>query len=78
MVQELKKELNKLVEDESKDDSIQDVEEVKLEIREAYTAQQILNVLDRISKDIPKHREIYEYLMRICTSKLGWFNGTIL
>lgn len=54
--------IEQAVEDESKDDSIQDVEKVKLEIREAYTAQQILNVLDRISKDIPKHREIYEYL----------------
>ena len=58
----IKERIDQAVEDESKDDSIQDVEEVKLEIREAYTAQQILNVLDRISKDIPKHREIYEYL----------------
>ncbi|MBU1100138.1 MAG: hypothetical protein KKA84_07015 [Bacteroidetes bacterium] len=32
------------------------------DVREAFTAQQILNVLDRISKDIPAHRGIYEYL----------------
>jgi len=58
----IKERIEQAVKDESKDDSLQDVEEAKLEISEAYTAQQILNVLDRISKDIPKHREIYEYL----------------
>lgn len=32
------------------------------EIEQAYTAQQILNVMDRISKIFPRKREIYEYL----------------
>lgn len=58
----IKERIEQAVEDESKDDNIIDIEREKLEIREAYTAQQILNVLDRISQDVPKHREIYEYL----------------
>ena len=58
----IKERIEQAVEDESKGDNIEDIEKEKLEIREAYTAQQILNVLDRISKDLPKHREIHEYL----------------
>lgn len=58
----IKERIEQAVYDESKGDDVEDVEKVKLEIKEAYTAQQILTVLDRISKDIPKHREIYEYL----------------
>ncbi|MFC2103369.1 hypothetical protein ACFLSS_03080, partial [Bacteroidota bacterium] len=38
------------------------LEKEKLEIREAYTAQQVLSVMDRISKYFPRHRDIYEYL----------------
>lgn len=43
-------------------DSSIDIEKEKLEIREAYTAQQILDVMDRISEYIPTHRRLYEYL----------------
>lgn len=32
------------------------------EIKEVYKAQNILKVLDRISKKIPNHRKLYEYL----------------
>ena len=58
----IKDRIEKAVEEESKEANIQDVEQLKLDIKLAYTAQQILNVLDRISMYKPKHREIYEYL----------------
>ena len=58
----LKERIEQKVEEESKNNNIQDIEKLKSEIRDAYTSQQILNVLDRISKDMSKHREIYEYL----------------
>lgn len=59
--------INELIEDSVKheinfDAATIDIENEKLEVREAYTAQQIMNVIDRISKHIPTHRKLYEYL----------------
>lgn len=58
----IKQRIEKAIEEESKNADLKNIEKEKLEIREAYTAQQILKVMDRISRDVPKHREIYEYL----------------
>ena len=45
------------------------------EVKEAYTAQQILNVMDRISKIFPRHRELYEYLCEYAHPNYNGLNG---
>jgi len=52
----LKKHIEKQVNTES------DTYYTEEKIKEIYTSQQILTVMDRVSKTLPDHRETYEYL----------------
>ncbi|MCH7826762.1 MAG: hypothetical protein IIC75_02120 [Bacteroidetes bacterium] len=45
------------------------------EIEKAYSAQQILSVMDRISKIFPHHRDIYEYLCEYAHPNYDGLNG---